>query len=77
MDKLQEKENLQEKALNRIFLEEMLGSLEAKERKLIYMRYFQDMTQTEIAHELGVSQVQVSRMEKRILRSLQESAEKK
>ena len=77
MDKLPEKENLQEKALNRIFLEEMLGSLEAKERKLIYMRYFQDMTQTEIAHELGVSQVQVSRMEKRILRSLQESVEKK
>ena len=77
MDKLPEKENLQKKALNRIFLEEMLGSLEAKERKLIYMRYFQDMTQTEIAHELGVSQVQVSRMEKRILRSLQESVEKK
>lgn len=40
------------------------------------MRYFQNMTQMEIAHELGVSQVQVSRMEKRILRSLQESAEK-
>ena len=35
------------------------------------MRYFQNMTQMEIAHELGVSQVQVSRMEKRILRSLQ------
>ena len=69
MDKLPEKD--------RIFLEEILGTLEAKERRLIYMRYFQNMTQMEIAHELGVSQVQVSRMEKRILRSLQESAEKK
>ena len=77
MDKLPEKENQQEKALDRIFLEEILGTLEAKERRLIYMRYFQNMTQMEIAHELGVSQVQVSRMEKRILRSLQESAEKK
>ena len=77
MDKLPEKENRQEKALDRIFLEEILGTLEAKERRLIYMRYFQNMTQLEIAHELGVSQVQVSRMEKRILRSLQESAEKK
>ena len=77
MDKLPEKENRQEKALDRIFLEEILGTLEAKERRLIYMRYFQNMTQMEIAHELGVSQVQVSRMEKRILRSLQESAEKK
>ena len=47
------------------------------ERRLIYMRYFQNMTQLEIAHELGVSQVQVSSMEKRILRSLQESAGKK
>ena len=77
MDKLPEKENRQEKVLDRIFLEEILGTLEAKERRLIYMRYFQNMTQMEIAHELGVSQVQVSRMEKRILRSLQESVEKK
>ena len=75
MDMSPEKENRQEKVLNRIFLEEILGSLNAKERKLIYMRYFQNKTQTEIAYELGVSQVQVSRMEKRILRSLQKSAE--
>ena len=77
MDKIPEQENRQEKALNRIFLEEMLGSLESKERKLIYMRYFQDMTQAEIARELGISQVQVSRLEKRILRSMQMSAAKK
>ena len=75
MDRIPEKENRQEKVLNRIFLEEILGSLKAKEPKLIYMRYFQNKTQTEIAYELGVSQVQVSRMEKRILRSLQKSAE--
>ena len=74
---LPEKENRQEKVLDRIFLEEILGTLEAKERRLIYMRYFQNMTQMEIAHALGVSQVQVSRMEKRILRSVQESEEKK
>ena len=77
LDKIPEKENRQEKLLDKVLLEELLGRLETEERKLIYMRYFQDMTQTEIAHELGVSQVQVSRMEKRILRSLQESAEKK
>lgn len=67
MDKLPEKENQQEKLINRIFLEEALRTLDAKERKLIYMRFFQDMTQTEIAGELGISQVQVSRLEKRIL----------
>lgn len=69
-DKLPEKENQQEQALNRVFLEEILRRLEAEERRLIYMRYYQDMTQTEIAEKLGVSQVQVSRMEKRILKRL-------
>lgn len=72
MDRLQEKENGQDLALNRIFLDEILQKLKVKERQLIYMRYFKDMTQMEIAAELGISQVQVSRMEKRILKQLKE-----
>lgn len=72
LDKLPEKKDQQEVVLNKIFLEEILKDLDAKERQLIYMRYFKDMTQTEIAGEIGVSQVQVSRMEKRILKRLQE-----
>lgn len=72
MDRFQEKENGQDLALNRIFLDEILQKLKVKERQLIYMRYFKDMTQTEIAAELGISQVQVSRMEKRILKQLKE-----
>ena len=70
MDRIPEKENGQEKLLNRLFLEELLGRLPAKERQLIYMRYFQDMTQAQIAGKLGISQVQVSRMEKKILRQM-------
>ncbi len=70
LDKIPEKENRQEKLLDKVLLEELLGRLEAEERKLIYMRYFQDMTQTEIARQLHISQVQVSRMEKRILKKL-------
>ncbi len=70
IDKIPEKENRQEKLLDKVLLEELLGRLEAEERKLIYMRYFQDMTQTEIARQLHISQVQVSRMEKRILKKL-------
>ena len=73
IDKIPEKENAEEHLLNRIFLEEILGKLESSDRKLIYMRYFQDMTQTQVAERLGVSQVQVSRMEKRILEKLRES----
>ena len=74
MDRIQEKENGQDAALNRIFLDEILKKLEARERQLIYMRYFKDMTQTEIAAEMGISQVQVSRMEKRILKQLKDQA---
>ncbi len=74
IDKLQEKENQQDILLNKIFLEEMLQTLKPKERQLIYMRYFRDMTQTEVAGELGVSQVQVSRMEKKILAGLRKRA---
>ncbi|WP_373213203.1 SigF/SigG family RNA polymerase sporulation sigma factor [Ruminococcus sp. 5_1_39BFAA] len=72
MDKLPEKENQQEALLDKILLEEILGTLEPKERRLIYMRYFLDMTQTQIAERLGISQVQVSRMEKRTLKKLRE-----
>lgn len=72
MDKLTEKGNQQEALLDKLLLEEILGTLEPKERRLIYMRYFLDMTQTQIAERLGISQVQVSRLEKRILKKLRE-----
>ncbi len=61
-----------EKLLNRIFLEEILEKLEGEEKRLIVFRYFQDMTQTEVAKKMGMSQVQISRMEKRILKKLRE-----
>lgn len=70
MDKLEEKENTSEKMVNRLFLEEMLGELEGKDRELIFKRYFLEMTQTAIADEMGISQVQVSRMEKKIIREM-------
>lgn len=71
MDKLEEKENQNEQVLNRLFLKGILGKLEGEERELIYQRYFQEKTQSVIAKELGISQVQVSRMEKRILKKMQ------
>ena len=70
LDKIPEKENLHDRLLNKIFLEELLKSLNAEERKLLYMRYFREMTQMETADEFGVSQVQISRMEKKILNRL-------
>jgi len=70
VDKLEEKENANEKVLNRMLLEQLLQLLEDQERRLIDLRYFCDKTQMETARELGISQVQVSRMEKRILQKM-------
>ena len=63
-----------EELLNHMLLKQLLSSLEPHERELISMRYFQDKTQVEIAGILGISQVQVSRMEKKILLRLRERA---
>ncbi|MCM1088541.1 MAG: SigB/SigF/SigG family RNA polymerase sigma factor [Blautia sp.] len=59
-----------EKLLNHMLLEQLLDGLEEKERELIRLRYYQDKTQVEVAKKMGISQVQVSRMEKRILLQL-------
>ncbi|MDE7257972.1 MAG: SigB/SigF/SigG family RNA polymerase sigma factor [Lachnospiraceae bacterium] len=61
-----------EKILNHMLLEQLLGKLDDRELELIRMRYFQDKTQVEVAKCMGISQVQVSRMEKRILLQLRE-----
>ena len=73
MDKLEEKTNQNEKLLDRILLENLLKILEPDERKLIYLRYFQEETQVSIAKKMGISQVQVSMMEKKILERLRKN----
>lgn len=67
---LQEADGEKEKVVNKVLLEQLLTKLEPKERKLIEFRYYREMTQTEVAKELGISQVQVSRLEKKILKRL-------
>ena len=59
-----------EEILNKIFLAEMLESLEEKEQQILKYRYFHELTQTQVAKILGTSQVQVSRMEAKIIRKL-------
>lgn len=63
-----------DRLLDHLLLKQLLDSLEEGERELICMRYFQNKTQMEIASILGISQVQVSRMEKKILLRLRERA---
>lgn len=70
MDKLLGNHLEDEALLNRMVLKEVLKELNPQEQRIIFARYFENKTQTVIASHLGISQVQVSRMEKRILREL-------
>lgn len=72
MDKLKDRDRQEEQLLDHMLLDSLLKSLEKKERQLIYLRYFADQTQTQVGKKLGISQVQVSRMEKKILRQMRE-----
>lgn len=60
--------------INRLLVKELLGTLDARERQIIVLRYFRDCTQARVAEALGVSQVQVSRLESRILARLRAAA---
>ena len=59
-----------EKMLESIILKEELSHLDIKERQIIFLRYFKDETQTEVARKIGISQVQVSRIEKKVLQKM-------
>lgn len=65
----------EEQIMNRLLVKQLLTKLSETERRLIELRYFQNKTQTLVAKELGISQVQVSRMEKKILLGLREKME--
>lgn len=58
---------------DKLELVDVIRNLDPRSRKIIFLRYFEDKTQQEIAEEIGVSQVQVSRLEKKILKELRES----
>lgn len=72
LDKLEEETNAQEKLLDRMILEKLLDGLNEQEKDIILRRYYYNQTQTEIAQVLNISQVQVSRLEKRILKKMRE-----
>ena len=59
--------------IDKLALREMIEKLDAREKQVILMRYYFDKTQSEIAAELGVSQVQVSRIENKVLKEMREN----
>lgn len=70
MDRLEDGRDRQQEAINRLLVQQLTERLSDQEKHLLYMRYGQEMTQSYIAAKLGISQVQVSRMEKKILQKI-------
>lgn len=67
IDKVREGEDESESIVDRLTVQDMIEGLNEKEKQIIKLRYFESKTQTEIAKLTGISQVQVSRLEKKIL----------
>ena len=60
------------KWFDKIALKEAIRELDERERLIVYLRYYKDQTQSEVATRLGISQVQVSRLEKKILQQMKD-----
>lgn len=73
MDQVRDEKNLDETWIEQISLREALGKLPEKERGIIDLRFFKGKTQTEVAGEIGISQAQVSRIEKSAIEHLRKS----
>lgn len=77
IDKIGETDSFEDSdVVDRIMLQEAIAKLEPRERQIIFLRYFKDQTQIEIAKILGISQVQVSRIEKKVLQNMKDSMKK-
>lgn len=72
IDKISEDYEEDNEIVNKIALKEALNKLDIKSRQIIMLRYFKDKTQVEVAKMLGISQVQVSRIEKRVLKIMKD-----
>lgn len=72
IDKVSLNVDEESKVIDKIVLQNILNSLPKNEKEIILLRYFKEQTQTQVAKILGISQVQVSRIEKRILNNLRE-----
>ena len=68
-------ENQESKIINKMALNQVIKNLNDKERQIILLRYYKDKTQTQIGELLGISQVQVSRIEKKVLEKMKQKLE--
>lgn len=72
IDKIEENNSAQEELLNHMVLKQLILGLSEQDKNIILKRYYYNRTQSQIAAEMNISQVQVSRLEKKILKKLRE-----
>jgi len=70
IDKLSSSKNEQEVLTNKLAIKEMINKLEKRDKEVILLRYYKEKTQAQVAKILGVTQVQVSRIERKILEKM-------
>ena len=70
MDQVRDKKNTDEAWLEHIALEDAISKLSQREQRILALRFFQGKTQTEVSAEVGISQAQVSRLEKNALNQI-------
>ncbi len=70
IDKIVSNNDEQGEIINKLFIKELINNLHDRERQIIILRFYEEKTQSQVSKIIGISQVQVSRIEKRILESL-------
>ena len=73
MDQLGDQKNTDEKWTEKVALDQAMQEIGEREKRIIYLRYYEGKTQTEISKEVGISQAQVSRLEKTALVQIRNS----
>ena len=75
MDQVSDKKSLDENWIEEISLREAISKLSGREKSIIMLRFFQGRTQMEVASEIGISQAQVSRLEKNAIQRIKKGFE--
>ena len=70
IEKISTGKNEEELITNKLVVNELINSLENKEKEIILLRFYKEKTQSQVAKILGITQVQVSRIERKILNSM-------
>lgn len=74
-DTIQSNKNEEVDITNKICIQQLMQTLNGREREIIILRYFKDNTQTQVSKMLGISQVQISRIEKKVLLAMRKTLE--